>query len=98
VVFTPPSSPTASRTLSYRLTFSERISGLAASDFSNTGTATSCVFTPSSPFGQTITLSVVCQSDGTVIVRLAANSVIDGINNTGPTSASSASSVTIVTS
>jgi hypothetical protein len=33
-----------------------------------------------------------------VIVRLAANSVIDGINNTGPTSASSASSVTIVTS
>ena len=97
VVFTPPSSPSASRTLSYRLTFSERISGLAASDFSNTGTATSCVFAPSSPFGQTITLSVVCQSDGTVIVRLAANSVIDGTNNTGPTSASSASSVTIQT-
>jgi hypothetical protein len=79
------------------MTFSERMSGLAAADFSNTGTATGCVFAPSSPFGVAITLSVVCQSDGTVIVRLAANSVIDATNNTGPTTASVASSVTITT-
>ena len=97
VVFTPPTSPSSSRTLSYRLTFSERMSGLAAADFSNTGTATGCVFAPSSPFGVTITLSVVCGSDGTVIVRLAANSVIDATNNTGPAAAASASSVTIRT-
>ena len=98
VAFSPPSSPSSSRTLSYRLTFSERMSGLAAADFSNTGTATGCVFTPSSPFGVAITLSVVCQSDGTVIVRLAANSVIDITNNTGPATAALSSSVTIQTS
>jgi hypothetical protein len=97
VVFTPPSSPSSSRTLSYRLTFSERMSGLVAADFSNTGTATGCVFAPSSPFGVTITLSVVCESYGTVIVRIAANSVIDATNNTGPATASSASSVTVRT-
>jgi len=95
VTFTPPTSPSTSLTLSYNLTFSERISGLAAADFTNTGTATGCVFAPASPWGVSITLSVVCTADGTVIVRLAAGSVIDGNNNSSPTAAASASSVDI---
>ncbi|MEI6298985.1 MAG: Ig-like domain-containing protein, partial [Actinomycetota bacterium] len=45
--WTEPSSPSSSRTLSYSLVFNKTISGLESSDFSNTGTATGCVFTPS---------------------------------------------------
>lgn len=95
VAYTAPATPSASRTLSYTVTFSERISGLTSSDFSNTGTATSCTFSLPISYGITFTLTVVCSSDGTVIVRLAANSVIDNLGLTGPTSASSASTVTI---
>lgn len=95
VSFTPPATPTVSRTLSYTVTFSERISSLASSDFSNTGTATSCTFSIPNSYGITFTLTVVCSSDGTVVVRLAANSVIDNLGLTGPVSASSASTVTI---
>ena len=95
VSFSVPTTPTVSRTLSYTVTFSERISSLASSDFSNTGTATSCTFSIPNSYGITFTLTVVCSSDGTVVVRLAANSVIDNLGLTGPVSASSASTVTI---
>jgi len=95
VTFTPPATPTVSRTLSYTVTFSERISGLTSSDFSNAGTATSCTFSIPNSYGITFTLTVVCGSDGTVVVRLAASSVIDNLGLTGPSSASDASSVTI---
>ena len=95
VTFTSPTTPTVSRTLSYTVTFSERISGLASSEFTNTGTATSCTFSIPNSYGITFTLTVVCSSDGTVIVRLAASSVIDNLGLTGPTSTSDASTVTI---
>lgn len=94
--WTSPSSPSSSRTLVYTLTFSEAVSGIARGDFSNTGTATGCVFTPSSTSTNlSITVTVVCASDGTVIARLGANSVVDAALNTGPSSASNASSVSI---
>lgn len=95
VSFTSPATPTVSRTLSYTVTFNKRISGLTSSDFSNTGTATSCTFSIPNSYGITFTLTVVCSSDGTVIVRLAASSVIDNLGLTGPSSTSDASTVTI---
>jgi hypothetical protein len=95
VTFTSPATPTVSRTLSYTVTFNKRISGLTSSDFSNTGTATSCTFSIPNSYGITFTLTVVCSSDGTVIVRLAASSVIDNLGLTGPSSTSDASTVTI---
>ena len=93
--WTEPSSPSSSRTLSYSLVFNKTISGLESSDFSNTGTATGCVFTPSASTGTTITVSVVCTSDGTVIAQLTGNAVVDLTSVTGPAAALNAASVTI---
>jgi len=93
--WTEPSTPSSSRTLAYTLVFNRSISGLTSSDFSNTGTATGCVFTPSAGSGTTITVGVACASDGTVVARLAANGVSNGI--TGPVAALNAASVTIDT-
>jgi hypothetical protein len=92
--WTEPSSPSASRTLSYTLVFNRSVTGVAAGDFSNTGTATGCVFTPSSSSGSSVTVSVVCSSDGTVVARIAADAVTAS-GMTGPVSGVSASSVTI---
>ena len=76
--WTEPSSPRTSRTMSFTLTFSESVSGIASGDFSNAGTATGCTFAPSgSTASPLITVSVTCASDGTVIARLAANAVTD---------------------
>jgi len=95
--WTPPSTPSTSRTLTYTLVFSESVTGIYDTDFSYTGTAAGCLFTPSASLGTSITVRVVCTSDGTVIARLAANSVSDSAANTGPASISSATSVLIDT-
>ena len=89
-----------SRTLSYTLTFDESVSGIASSDFSNvatSGAATGCSFTPSAASGTSVTVSVVCTSDGAVTVRLAASAVTDSDNTAGPTANSDASIITIDT-
>ena len=99
--WTAPGSPSSSRTLSYTLAFSESVSGIASGDFSNAagaGAATGCTFTPSAASGTSITVSVVCTSDGTVVLRLAASGVSDTATNAGPTANADASSVTIDTS
>ena len=75
--------------------FNESISGLDGADFSNTGTAAGCAFTPSSSAGISFTVSVSCTGAGTVVTRLADRSVADQVANIGPTSAVSASSVTL---
>ena len=94
--WTEPTTPSSSRTLSYTLTFSELVSGITAGDFSLAGTATGCVVTPAaSTANVAVSVSVTCTSDGTVIVRLGANSVSDASSNTGPTSVVTASTVTI---
>ena len=87
-----------SRTLSYTLAFSESVSGVTSGDFSNvatSGAATGCSFTPSAASGTSVTVSVVCTSDGAVTVRLAASSVSDSSSNAGPTANSDASIITI---
>lgn len=91
-----PSSPASSRTLVYVVVFDESISGLSSADFSNMGTA-SCTFAVPSSSGTSFSVTATCTSDGTVIMRLAPNSVLDSASNTGPTSAVLASSVTVNT-
>ena len=98
-VWSAPSSPSSSRTLSYTVTFDESVSGIADSDFENFGgTASTCTFTPSAASGTLITVTVVCASDGTVVARLKSGSVVDTSTNTGPTAATDAASITIDTS
>jgi hypothetical protein len=96
--WTSPTSPSNSRTLTYTLTFSESVQGLATSDFILTGTAAAgCSATPSATTGTTITVTVTCTSDGTVTIELDANSTTDNANNTGPTTATTATTITIDT-
>ena len=79
------SSPTNSTSIAYTLTFSESVSGIAAGDFANAGTATSCTFTPSAASGSSITLTVTdCSTSGTLQPRLLADGVVDTAGNTGP--------------
>lgn len=93
--FTIPSTPTNATTLTYTITFDEFMSGLAASDFSRSGTATSCtVGTPSSSSGTTVTVSVTGCSGGTVILTLNSNAVTDGLSTAGPATAVTAATVT----
>ncbi|CAB4642498.1 unannotated protein [freshwater metagenome] len=96
VTVTSPSSPAGSRTLVYAVVFDEVISGLTNADFSNLGTA-NCTFAAPTSSGTSFSITATCTSDGTVILRLAPNSVTDGASNTGPTSAVQASTVTIDT-
>ena len=72
-----------SRTIDFTVDFSTAISGLSGSDFSNIGTATGCAYTVTASAGTSIGVQAVCSSDGTVITRLAANTVTDGVL-TGP--------------
>jgi uncharacterized repeat protein (TIGR02059 family) len=91
-----PASPASSRTLVYAVVFDEAINGLTSADFSNVGTA-SCTFAVPTLSGTSFSVTATCTTDGSVIMRLAPNSVTDAALNTGPTSAVLASSVTIDT-
>ena len=77
-------SPTNATTLTYTLTFSELVTGVTAADFTNTGTATGCVFAPGADTGSTRTVTVTSCSDGTVTPRFAANGAADGAGTAGP--------------
>lgn len=90
-----PTTPTRATTLTYSLTFSESVTGLAAPDFTRTGTATGCVVETPAGSRAAYTVAVTGCSVGTVIVALKANSVADLAGNSGPTSPASAAAVTI---
>ena len=92
---TAPDSPTNAASLSYTVAFSEPVTGLAASDFSVTGTATDCVVGAPSGSGSSYTVALTSCSDGTVILALAANSVTDTAGDPGPLAAVTAATVTI---
>ncbi|MFM8829296.1 MAG: Ig-like domain-containing protein, partial [Actinomycetota bacterium] len=93
--WTPPSSPTNAAVPSFALAFDKPVTGIASSDFTNQGTATGCVFTPSASSGSSITVSVSGCSEGTVIARLGADMVTDAPGNTGPTANADSGSITI---
>ncbi len=85
------STPTNSTSIAYTLTFGETVTGLAAGDFTNAGTATGCTMTPSPTSGASITVTVTtCSTTGTLQPQLAANGVTDLATNTGPALASTA--------
>jgi len=69
----------------YTLTLSESVTGIAAGDFTNVGTATGCTFTPSASSGTTVTVTISGCGEGTLIPQLAANSV-SGSSLAGPAS------------
>lgn len=73
-----------------RLTFTENISGFAATDLAGLG---DCTVSPDSVGASIVELSVVCPF-GTRTPTLLENSVTDNAGNTGPTGAVSHSAVT----
>ncbi len=78
VTWTSTSTPTAGP-FTYTLTFSTSITGLAAGDFTNGGTATGCAFSPSASSGTTFTITITSCSSGTLIARITAGSVATSV-------------------
>ncbi|MFM8566955.1 MAG: LamG-like jellyroll fold domain-containing protein, partial [Gemmatimonadota bacterium] len=81
------SGETNATTLTWTLTFSEPVTGVAAGDFSNTGTATGCAFAPGADAGATRTVTVTGCANGTFTPRFAANGADDLSGTAGPASA-----------
>jgi trimeric autotransporter adhesin len=94
-VTSAPSSPAAGMTQTFGLSFSESVSGIAAGDFSNAGTALGCVFTPSAASGTSVNVVVTQCQEGTLQLQLAANAVSDAATNTGPVAALTSSVITL---
>ena len=94
VVITPPTSPTNAANLNYTISFSESVTGLAASDL--TVAPAGCVAAEPIGTGSSYTVSVSSCADGaSVVLSLAANAVADVAGNAGPTTATSANAVAI---
>ena len=91
---TAPATPTSAATLSYTLTFSESVTGLAAADFTRTGTATGCTVNAPAGSAANYTVTVTGCGDGTVILALGAGTVSDGVGNPGPATPATAATVT----
>ena len=85
------SSPTNASSITYTLTFSESVTGVAAADFSNAGTATGCSYDPGTDSGSTRTVTITGCGSGTIQPRFAVNGATDSASNTGPASASTSS-------
>lgn len=97
-VSSAPSSPAAAMSLTFGMTFTESVSGIAASDFSNAGTAAGCVFAPSASSGTSINVVVTQCQEGSLRLQLAQGGVVDAAGNTGPTTAVSSSLITLAAS
>jgi hypothetical protein len=80
--------------ISYSMTMSQAITGLTSSDFSNSGTATGCSFTPDSSTGTSFNIAVSGCSEGTLIPQLNANSITG--TQSGPAVNSPASKTIII--
>jgi hypothetical protein len=94
-ITTAESSPTKSASIDYSVSFSESVTGLAAGDFANNGTATGCSFGVSGS-GSAYTLTVTsCSTTGTLVPRLAASGVSDLAGNAGPAANTDGSSLTL---
>jgi len=82
-----PTSPAAGMSLPFTINFSETVTGIAANDFSNIGTAVGCVFTPNTTDGTSVIVTVTQCQEGTLQLRLANAGVRDIATNTGPATA-----------
>ncbi len=94
--FVPRTTLTNSSSITYDITFSESVSGLAANDFSlsGTGSSTCAIGTPSGS-GTTYTVALSGCSPGTIILTMAANAVANSSSQSAPASNTAAASVTI---
>ena len=85
---------TSAATLTYNVTFSESVTGLATGDFSLSGT--SCTLGVLSGSGTTYTLTVTSCADGASVgLSVLANAVSDAAGNSGPAATTAAATVTI---
>jgi hypothetical protein len=74
-------SPTSATSISYSISFSESVTGVAAGDFTNAGTATGCAFAVAGS-GASRTLTVTgCGTSGTLTPRMAAGGYADTAGN-----------------
>jgi hypothetical protein len=89
------SSTSGSRVLTYNVTFSSSVTGISTSDFYQVSGSASCATTAASASsGSSVTFTVTCTSDGTVVMGLGADSVVRS-GMTGPVNAVSGSAVTV---
>jgi hypothetical protein len=94
--FAPTTTLTNSSSLTYNLVFTQSVTGLAANDFSLSGTGSStCTIGTPSGSGTTYSISLSGCSPGTVILTLATNAITNSSSQTGPSSNTAASTVTI---
>ena len=94
-VTSTPNTPAPGVSLTFGMSFTESVLGISASDFSNTGSAQGCVFTPSSTSGASVNVVVTQCEEGTLQLQLASGSVTDAAGNTGPASNVQSSVVTL---
>jgi hypothetical protein len=94
--FVPRTTLTNSSSITYDITFSESVSGLAANDFSlsGAGSSTCAIGTPSGS-GTTYTVALSGCSPGTIILTMAANAVANSSSQNAPASNTAAATVTI---
>ncbi|CAN2191079.1 Fibronectin type III [Candidatus Nanopelagicaceae bacterium] len=94
--FSPTTTITNSSNITYNITFSEAVTGLAASDFSKSGTGSStCTIGSPSGSGTTYTVILSGCSPGTVILTMTANAVTNADLQTAPSTNTAASTVVI---
>jgi hypothetical protein len=96
--FAAPTTPTTATTLTYGVTFSEPVSGLAASSFVIGGSSTGWTVASlagSGPGPYTVTLAGTGSTDGTVALSIAVGVVADAAGNAGPTTEPAAATITI---
>jgi hypothetical protein len=94
--FTGPASPTKLSTLSYSLSFSESVTGLAPSDFTIGGSASGWSVNSVSGSGAgPYTVTLGGGGEGTVSLTLNVNTFQDGALNNGPAAAVPAPTVTV---
>ncbi|NDB05967.1 MAG: hypothetical protein EBX95_09535, partial [Acidimicrobiia bacterium] len=95
VTVTSPATPTNATDVNYTYTFNEPVTGLTASNFTRTGTATGCSFIVGVISDVAYRVTVAGCSEGTVTPSLTANTVSDAAGNAGPASAAAGAAVTI---
>ena len=94
--FAPTATITNSSSITYNLVFSEAVTGLAASDFSKSGTgSSSCTIGSPSGSGTTYAISLSGCAPGTVILTIAANAVSNAVPQTAPGANTNAATVVI---
>ena len=94
--FAPRTTLTNSSSITYDITFSETVTGLATGDFSKSGGgSTSCTIGSPSGSGTTYTIQLSGCSPGTVILTMASGAATNTSSQTAPSTNTAAATVTI---